>query len=237
MASHDSQDGNGGNTVSAPEQRADEQLIKILNDLHTANEEFNHNTSSDMQVAKQLDDRLVDARNKLAEWCENHLKINLKAIMFRAFGPQIGKEGSLRFTVLWNDVLVKVLSSGSLKSPEGDVIKSLTSYFSTALANQARDYLKRRKRFGKILDDAIKPLVEQRERYLQETYNIDFEFLLEKAQEWENASDQCGRALRLRYVDGMKYEEIAEEMGLSRDQVKRTLAKGKERLIKIAKRI
>jgi RNA polymerase sigma factor (sigma-70 family) len=156
--------------------------------------------------------------------------------MLRAFGPQIAKEGSLRFTVLWNDVLFKMLSSGRLKAPEGDVIQSLTSYFSTALANQARNYLKRRKRFGEILDDAIKPLVEQRERYLKENYDIDIELLLEKVDEWENAGEKLGKALRLRYIDGMTYDQIAGALELSRDQVKRTLAQGKERLKNIANR-
>jgi RNA polymerase sigma factor (sigma-70 family) len=121
-------------------------------------------------------------------------------------------------------------------APEGDVIRSLTSYFSNVLANRARDYLRRRKRFGKILDDEIKPLVELREKYLMENYNIDFEFLLENVDEWENAGEVAGRVLRLRYIDGMTYEQIAEETELSRDQVKRILANGRERLRNIANR-
>ena len=236
MATHDSQNGNGSNTDSDPEQGAVEQLIKILNALYSATEALKPYASSDMQVPESINDSLRDARNELVLWCEGHLKNNLKAIMLRAFGPQIAKEGSLRFTVLWNDVLFKMLSSGRLKAPEGDVIQSLTSYFSTALANQARNYLKRRKRFGEILDDAIKPLVEQRERYLKENYDIDIELLLEKVDEWENAGEKLGKALRLRYIDGMTYDQIAESLELSRDQVKRTLAEGKERLKNIANR-
>jgi RNA polymerase sigma factor (sigma-70 family) len=158
----------------------------------------------------------------------------MKAIMIRLFGSQIAKDGSLRFTVLWNDVLVKVLKSGKLKAPEGDVIKSLTSYFSSALANQARDYLRRRKSHSKILDDHIKPLVEQRERYLKENYGIHIELLLEMAEKWAKAGDSTGTALRLRYIDGMTYEQIAEALGLSRDRVKRFLAEGRKRLNDIA---
>jgi RNA polymerase sigma factor (sigma-70 family) len=69
-----------------------------------------------------------------------------------------------------------------------------------------------------------------------ENYNIDFEFLLENVDEWENAGEVAGRVLRLRYIDGMTYEQIAEETELSRDQVKRILANGRERLRNIANR-
>jgi RNA polymerase sigma factor (sigma-70 family) len=78
--------------------------------------------------------------------------------------------------------------------------------------------------------------VEIREKYLKDNYNIDIELLLEKVDEWETAGDVVGTVLRLRYIDGMTYEQIAEATGLSRDQVKRILAKGKERLQDIAKR-
>jgi RNA polymerase sigma factor (sigma-70 family) len=218
MAINHSSNEHVGNNVS-PE----EQLIHILNAVHSAQ-------SDGSEVA-------AAARRSLVEWCENHLRQNMKAIMFRAFGPQIAKEGSLRFTALWNDVLLKVLKSGRVLAKEEDVTVGLKSYFSTALANQARTYIKRRKRLGKILDDEIKPLVELRERHLQESYQINFEFLLEKAQQWENAGDICGQILRLRYLDGMQYEEIADMLAISRDRVKHALAEGKERLRRLASEV
>jgi RNA polymerase sigma factor (sigma-70 family) len=235
MQNNHFQNGIGDNTASESDQRADEQLIKFLNDLYAANESFSSYKDPN-EVPKAVKDQLELARNNLVRWCEEHMRRSMKAIMFKLFGPQIAKDGSLRFTVLWNDVLVKVLKSGRLMAPEGDVIRSLTSYFSNVLANRARDYLRRRKRFGKILDDEIKPLVELREKYLMENYNIDFEFLLENVDEWENAGEVAGRVLRLRYIDGMTYEQIAEETELSRDQVKRILANGRERLRNIANR-
>ncbi|MFN4905417.1 MAG: hypothetical protein ACK5LQ_09320, partial [Planctomycetota bacterium] len=72
------------------------QLVGILNALHSA--------SGDPTVA-------VAARNDLVLWCENHLRRNLKAILFKTFGPQVTHDGSLRFTALWNDVLAKALRS------------------------------------------------------------------------------------------------------------------------------
>jgi hypothetical protein len=208
------QNGNGDDTGSEPDQQTDDdQLINLLNDLHVSNEAYKEalkNVQGDTnKVPKPVKDQLEIVRNNLARWCEEHLRKRMKAIMFQLFGPQIAKDGSLRFTVLWNDLLVKVLKSGRLKAPEGDVIRSLTSYFSNVLANQARDYLRRRKRLGKILDDEIKPLVELREKYLRENYDIDLEFLLEKVEEWENSGESVGMSLRLRYIDGMTYEQIA----------------------------
>jgi RNA polymerase sigma factor (sigma-70 family) len=235
MKSNIFQIGAGDNTGSAPDQQSDEQLIKLLNDLHAANGAISAYEDPN-EVPGAVKDQLNLARNNLVSWCDEHMRRSMKAIMFKIFGSQIATDGSLRFTVLWNDVLVKVLKSGKLKAPEGDVIRSLTAYFSDALANQARDYLRRRKRFGKILDDEIKPLVEMREKYLKDNYNIDIDLLLEKVDEWETAGDVVGTVLRLRYIDGMTYEQIAEATGLSRDQVKRILAKGKERLQDIAKR-
>lgn len=228
--------GTGDNTGSDPDQQPDEQLIKLLNDLYAASEASTAYKDDPSKVPQAVKDQLNLARNNLVSWCDEHMRRSMKAIMFKIFGSQIAKDGSLRFTELWNDVLVKVLKSGKLKAPDGDVIRSLTAYFSDALANQARDYLRRRKRFGKILDDEIKPLVELREKYLLENYNIDLESLLNKVDEWETAGYVVGTVLRLRYIDGMTYEQIAEATGLSRDQVKRILAKGKKRLQDIAKR-
>jgi RNA polymerase sigma factor (sigma-70 family) len=233
MENNDFQKGYGDNAVSQPDQKADEQLIQLLNDLYSANEALRAYQNNN-EIPKAVKDQLELARNNLVRWCEDHLRISMKAIMIRLFGSQIAKDGSLRFTVLWNDVLVKVLKSGKLKAPEGDVIKSLTSYFSSALANQARDYLRRRKSHSKILDDHIKPLVEQRERYLKENYGIHIELLLEMAEKWAKAGDSTGTALRLRYIDGMTYEQIAEALGLSRDRVKHFLAEGRKRLNDIA---
>jgi DNA-directed RNA polymerase specialized sigma24 family protein len=62
------------------------------------------------------------------------------------------------------------------------------------------------------------------------------EWFADKVDEWENAGEKLGKALRLRYIDGMTYDQIAEALELSRDQVKRTLAEGKERLKNIANR-
>jgi RNA polymerase sigma factor (sigma-70 family) len=228
-----SQNGNGKHPVSEPGQQTDEQLIQLLNDLYAANQAV-ASSPDPKEIPKAAKEQLELARNNLVSWCEAHLRHSMRAIMVRLFGSQVTKDGSLRFTVLWNDVLVKVLKSGKLKAPEGDVIKSLTSYFSSALANQARDYLRRRKSHSKILDDHIKPLVEQRECYLKENYGIHIELLLEMAEKWENAGNCLGTALRLRYIDGMTYEQIGEALALSRDSVKRVLADGRKRLKDIA---
>ena len=208
--------GTGDNTGADPDQQPDEQLIKLLNDLYAANEASTAYKDDPSKVPQAVKDRLNLARNDLTRWCEEHLRRSMKAIMFKTFGLQIAKDGSLRFTVLWHDVLAKVLKSGRLEAREGDIIRSLTSYFSNALANQARPW--------------IKPLVELREKYLLENYNIDLESLLNKVDEWEKAGDVVGSVLRLRYIDGMTYEQIAEATGCSRDQVKRILANGRERL-------
>lgn len=235
MKSNVFQIGAGDNTGSDPDQQPDEQLIKLLNDLHAANGAISAYEDPN-KIPTAMKDQLNLARCNLVSWCEEHMRTSMKAIMFKIFGSQIAKDGSLRFTVVWNDVLAKVLKSGKLKAAEGDVIRSLTAYFSDALANQARDYLRRRKRFGKILDDEIKPLVEMREKYLMDNYNIDIELLLEKVGEWETAGDVVGTVLRLRYIDGMTYEQIAEAIGISRDQVKRILSNGRERLQNIVNR-
>jgi hypothetical protein len=161
MATHDAQNGNGGNTDSDPEQGAVEQLIKILNALYSATEALKPYASSDKQVPESINDSLRDARNELVLWCEGHLKNNLKAIMLRAFGPQIAKEGSLRFTVLWNDVLFKMLSSGRLKAPEGDVIKAYQSTLSIKIWESATQYLQL---FGKNKDNVPKKIPEMNTR-------------------------------------------------------------------------
>jgi RNA polymerase sigma factor (sigma-70 family) len=199
-----------GRKSPAPVQLSpEEQLAKILNELYRGGQ---------------------SASNDLVEWMDKHLRANLKAIMFRVFGPQVTSGQSLQFTELWNDVLVRVMNRGMVQAPHEFTVSAMTKYFSAALANQARDYLRRRKLGEQILNEAIKPLVEQRERHLLNHHQLDFGVLLEKAQEWAQQGEQVGNALLLRYVDGCTYEEIAVQLSLSRDQVKRLLDHGRRRL-------
>ncbi len=72
--------------------------------------------------------------------------------MLKVIGPQVASDTSLRFTNLWNDVVARVLNTGISDLQRDSTLKTMTTYFSVALSNQARDYLRRRKRGEEIID-------------------------------------------------------------------------------------
>jgi len=165
-------------------------------------------------------DQRKSLERRLFAWVEAHLRQNLKAIMFKTFGPQVAGDTSLRFTTLWNDVVAKVLQKGLKELQREPSLLVLADYFSKALANQARDYLKRRKRGEEILELAIRPLVESREKHLWEKHRIELDRLLDEVDRWQQAGDPRGAVLRYYYIDGQTYKQIGQLMDLSPDRVK-----------------
>lgn len=158
---------------------------------------------------------------ELALWMEQHIRDNLKAIMLKVFGAQVQDDTSLRFTSLWNDVIAKVLDNGMHKLDRATTVRQMTTFYSVALKHLALDYIKRRKTGQEIVEHAIRPLVESRERHLWDKHKLDYEAVLEAADRWNAAKDRRGEILRHFYVEGLSYDEIGEQMQLSRDQVKR----------------
>jgi RNA polymerase sigma factor (sigma-70 family) len=203
-------------TPADPEQ----QLVRLLTSLHAA------------PVGSE-GCRTVE--RELLEWVELHLRVNLKAIMFRTFGSQVTSDTSLQFTAIWHDVVERALRRGLDGVHRESSIRALTTFFSVALANRARDYLKRRKKGERILEDEIRPLVESREKHLWEKHQLEFDHVLEAAERWYNAGDPMGEVLRYYYVDGETYEEIGRQMDLSAEQVRRLKRKAIESLRQLAR--
>lgn len=198
----------------------EQQLVALLTDLHATPE--------------GSESRRAVERNLLG-WVDRHLRDNLKAIMFRTFGAQVSSDTSLRFTAMWNDVVERALRRGLGGVHRESSIRALTTYFSVSLANRARDYLRRRKKGERILEDAIRPLVESREKHLWEKHRLDFEAVLAAAQRWYDVGDPMGDVLRYYYVDGETYEEIGCQMGLSAEQVRRLKTNSIETLRQLAR--
>lgn len=171
---------------------------------------------------------------ELALWMEQHIRDNLKAIMLKVFGAQVQDDTSLRFTSLWNDVIAKVLHNGMHDLDRATTVRQMTTFYSVALKHLALDYIKRRKTGQEIVEHAIRPLVESRERHLWDKHKLDYEAVLEAADRWNAAKDRRGEILRHFYVEGLSYDEIGEQMQLSRDQVKRLKHEALQQLKAIA---
>ena len=161
-----------------------------------------------------------DLEKRLLEWIDQHLRDNLKAIMAKTFGPQVLGDTSLRYSSLWGDVSIHVLIHGLRADLREPSLKTLTSYFSVALANQARDYLKRRKKHEMILDQELRPLVESREKHLLEKHRLGLDVVLDQIDRWHAAGDRRADVLRYFYIVGLTHEQIALQMSLTKDKVK-----------------
>ncbi len=110
--------------------------------------------------------------------------------------------------------------------------KNISAYLFTIIRNKCLNFLKRKLVEEKYIHCRIK--FETEELYhISFNDSEDFLSLEEKLQSGLNdligkMPPQCGIAFRLRWIEGKKIREIAEEMGISSTMVDKHLAKGIE---------
>ena len=188
-----------------------------------------------------VDPRRQASNGRLLAWVDEHLRDNLKGAVAQAFGPQVLKDTELRFSLLWSDVVERVLRKAPSRMWEAAAAKKLTEYFSVALCNRARDYLRRRKSRREVSfegdspdGEALRILIDSRTKHLADRHGVDYSDLIEQIDLWmkspEPLDQDQGRALRYRYVDGMTYPEIGEQLSVDHERAKYLCRTGLARL-------
>lgn len=113
-----------------------------------------------------------------------------------------------------------------------DESKNLESYFFTLLRNKCLNLLKRKVVEGKYIRRQIMPEAERlyqlsfssaaESQSLADRLSMELESLI------ASMPSQCGKVFQLRWIDGKKIREIAEDLNISTTMVDKHLAKGIE---------
>lgn len=168
----------------------------------------------------QAGDRSVDG--DIIELVDTHFRRALKPVVMKAFGPDIvgtsGKDGNCRYTEMVNDFFVKVLDKQPDAFWKAQTASALRTWSSVVIANQFRDTLRRQKKGQQILAEIL-PVLNEKRRHFEDQYRKTFEEFLDQLAVWESSKNDAlmlhATALRHRYVDGMKWRDIASQLGMT----------------------
>lgn len=192
-------------------QSADEaRLINLLDRFHTVED----------------DDTRDFIERQIIELVDHYFRQALRPVMTRVFGAGVARsdcDTSVRYTTMVHDFFVKVLEKRPDAFWKARTARDLRTWASVVMRNQMLDYLSRRRRGTHILQE-MAPLIEQRQQHFEERFQLDFEETLNTLNAWELSEDRDRRlfalVLRHRYVDGMPYDQIADQIGYDRGELK-----------------
>ncbi|MEY4186248.1 MAG: sigma factor [Planctomycetota bacterium] len=182
------------------------------------------------------------------------LYVNLRrvAAVLPGMGQQardVRQDASCRFTEVYHEAFVRILEKYPDKLMQARTRSELTGYVSKAMVNLLVDRNRRQSTWVKVAAalglqeaeqqqtrDILTNLYDERAEYFEERTKVRFDEGLLKIQAWEVSADPAEREyaeiLRKRYVDQLGYDQIGREMGLTSDEVRKTLDRAKYHLRK-----
>jgi RNA polymerase sigma factor (sigma-70 family) len=152
----------------------------------------------------------------------------LRPALGRQFGHSV-EDTSVRYSVMVNDFFARVLDG----APDVDrfwrveSLRALRAFASTVIANDIRDVLRRQKKRTSVEEGDFEDLLELakgRAEHFQGKHDLDLEPALDRLDEWRRRGapwDQRARVIGYRYIDGMDYDEIADQEGVTTKQAYR----------------
>ncbi len=168
----------------------------------------------------------------------------------RAIDPQ--QDVSCRYTSVLNKAFVRIIERYPDKLMRIKSRQQLTGYVSRTMSNLMLNHHKRKGKLRKIMQqlglteaedaqvrDILSHLAEEKGSYFEQRTSLPFAQGLEVIQRWDQSEDPQENAraavLRLRYVDGLGYDDIARELHLDRGMVENLLEQAKYHLRKLRK--
>ncbi len=169
---------------------------------------------------------------KLLALVDRHFREALKPYLLSKFGRVAGVNGVAQYTAMMHDFFVKVLDKRPDEFWRAKSATELRKWASVVVSNQMKDYLNRQKRYQHV-EDGLGALVEERQRFFKAKTGIELSAeVLDVVDEWCQSQERkaLGWTLRHRFVDGMTREQIADQLNVSVNTVRTTLARGIEEL-------
>lgn len=230
-----------------PDETDEDRLIALLATHHQLRNETTSlavslgklaNPRSPAEMAKRdqlvrehtdLNLRRKEVGDEIGEIIDTYFRRSIRPMLTKVFGAKVvgqtdANNGALQFTAMVSEFFVKVLQKRPDAFWKAQTAHDLRTWASVVIANQMRTYLKRKQRGQQILAE-IAPLVAQRQSYFEDRYAMTFEdflnLLATKEADGDSSQQLAARAWRHRYVDGMKWGDIAQDLGISDDTLLR----------------
>jgi RNA polymerase sigma factor (sigma-70 family) len=205
-------------------------LVELFDQAHALRQQIDEAAGRDV-----LQSQLQQVEQEIIGIVSSYFQRALRPAITKVFGRQVSSaagDASLRYTAVINDFFVKVMETRPDAFWRAKTAKDLRTWSSVVVANQMRDYLRRKQKHREILAE-IAPLVEQRQQHFRDRFGIEFDdSVLECLARWriDSAAEtsQMGWVLTHRYVDGMPYDDIAQQLNISKQSAYRLRERGIE---------
>jgi RNA polymerase sigma factor (sigma-70 family) len=214
----------------------DEQLLALLDRYHLAKQRAQASAAPDVQAV------LRQAEQDLAEFIYRFVHKELKPSFSRSF-PASDLNSPIRYTDMLDNLFVEVLEKRPDAVWKAESTRAIARFVSVALRHDILSALRSLKRrevkeipFGQPVsqagqgeeapseDEALTDLARNRHDYFRKKYAIDLADALDAMTAWPKRPapwPEREEALRLRCLDGLKYGEIAVQMEISIEKVRR----------------
>ena len=224
-----------------PDQPNDEKwLIQLLEQHASLMEQLERFPQpvvkpKDQAAVASLKQQIKKLEDEIIALVDEHFRDALKPVLIKVFGKGVvNPQGdvSVRYTSVVNDFFTKVLADRDDAFWRAKTAKKLRSWASVVMRNQVLDHIRRKKRFPQTVDD-IGAFADQRQVHFEKYNEVPFEQALATLECWKEGTDDekvMALVLQHRYIDGMKYDEIADQLDLEKEQLYRIAETAKKQL-------
>lgn len=157
---------------------------------------------------------------------------------------------SCRFTSMLNKAFERILEKYPDKLMRAKSRHQLQEYVSLTMSSMIMNHYKRENTYRRIIErlgwtesddeqvrDILSHLADERSQYFEQRTGMPLQCALPLFEQWEQsegAKDRDrARVLRLRYLDGLSYDDIAKAMKIDTEQVENLLEQAKYHLRKL----
>jgi RNA polymerase sigma factor (sigma-70 family) len=195
--------------ISEDEASLEQTLDNLIQDLRVA------------KNAKPIDpDRIGKIESEIFTRIDSYLRMSLKPVMAKTFGPGVYRDGSsVQFTLMLNDLFVKILDRYHVEELRMETARDLRNWCSSVIRHQMLDYVRQKQNQDKLLKD-IAPMYEAQRNHFRNRFGEHFDDLLHRIEEWSSSDDPdqklYAKLLELHYVFGMTWDETCDTMNISK---------------------
>jgi len=195
--------------ISEDEASLEQTLDNLIQDLRVA------------KNAKPIDpDRIGKIESEIFTRIDSYLRMSLKPVMAKTFGPGVYRDGSsVQFTLILNDLFVKILKRYHVEELRMETARDLRNWCSSVIRHQMLDYVRQKQNQDKLLKD-IAPMYEAQREHFRNRFGEHFDDLLHRIEEWSSSDDPdqklYAKQLELHYVFGMTWDETCDTMNISK---------------------
>jgi len=149
-----------------------------------------------------------------------YLRTALKPVLAKTFGKGVysmREDSSVRFSVMLNDLFVKILDKERGAALRLETAKHLRNWCSRVIVNQMIDHIRKRKAQEQVLQD-VAYLYDMRRAAFASRFGDTFDDFLELISDWYRNPNvrlrEYAWLLELHYVMGMSWREVCEVMAM-----------------------